>query len=132
LVGQLPSHSSPASTIPLPHLGAQSESFVLSHPAGQQLSPFTHCVWVPAGMQAAWQVPAPLRVKRLQPCAGHEVGQVDVGSQVSPGSRRPLPQPAQSTSVVALQWSGQQPSAVVPLQAVALHCGEASASGPPS
>jgi len=41
---------------------------------------------------------------------------------------RPLPQPAQSASVVAVQLDGQQPSAIAPLHAFVLQVG----SGGPS
>jgi hypothetical protein len=47
------------------------------------------------------------------------VGQVDTGSHVSPDSTRPLPQPAQSTSVAAVQAVGQHESTTAPLHAMA-------------
>jgi hypothetical protein len=46
-VGQLPSQSSPASTTPLPHTGVQLLSLRELQVLGQQLSSFTHLVWVP-------------------------------------------------------------------------------------
>jgi len=51
--GQLPSHSSPGSTVPLPQTAAQSESRTLVHPAGQQPSPFAQAVAGPDVTQAA-------------------------------------------------------------------------------
>ena len=61
--GQFPSQSSVPSTTPLPHIALQSVSLALVQPAGQQPSPFTHIVCVPAAAQAAWQVPAPVSEK---------------------------------------------------------------------
>jgi len=63
-VGQLPwfpaaialSHSSFASTMPLPHVGEQSESVVELHAAGQQPSPAAHAA-ISVCAQTAWQVP---------------------------------------------------------------------------
>ena len=50
------SQVSPLSTTPLPHFGAQSESLLALHPAGQQPSPATQvvmAVWVHATLQLA-------------------------------------------------------------------------------
>ena len=55
---QLPSHRSPGSTTPLPQLAAQSESFTLLQPGGQQPSPLTQAVTIPEATHAAWHVPA--------------------------------------------------------------------------
>jgi hypothetical protein len=48
VVGQLPSHSSPVSTTPLPHTAAQLLSVSELQPLGQQSSLFAHIVCVPA------------------------------------------------------------------------------------
>jgi hypothetical protein len=117
-VGQFPSHISPVSTTLFPHRGGQSESLTLVQLAGQQASPFTHAVCMPAATQAAWQVPAPDSERSRQPFAGHVVGQVETGSHVSPDSTRPLPQPAQSTSVAAVHPLGQHESTTATLQAI--------------
>ena len=58
----------------------------------------------------------PSRWVLAQMALSHLVGQDSGGSHVSPASRRPLPQPLQSTSVAAVQEGGQQPSVLVPLQ----------------
>jgi len=47
-VGQLPSQSSPGSTVPLPQTGAQLLSFSEWQPDGQQSSLFAHLVCEPA------------------------------------------------------------------------------------
>ena len=56
---------------------------------------------------------------------GHDPG----GSHVSPGSRRPFPQPPQSVSVSALHAAGQQPSFTLPLH-TAVAQAAASPPGP--
>jgi len=61
--GQLPSHSSVPSTMPLPHIAPQSVSLALVQPGGQQPSPFRHMVCIPTATQAAWQVPSPVSEK---------------------------------------------------------------------
>src|SRR5438128_196368 len=112
-VGQLaPSHFSPASTTPLPHLGAQSLSLVASQVPGQQPSPAAHAVCVPSSTQRAVQEAAePASFCLVQPSAGQLVGHELGGSQTSPVSTTPLPQAGwQSLSLVALQLGGQQPS----------------------
>jgi len=129
-VGQLPSHNSPGSTTLLPQRGGQSESLTLVQAVGQQASPFMHVICMPVATQVAWQVPAPVSARSWQPLARHEVGQVDTGSHVSPDSTRPLPQPAQSTSVAAEQAVGQHESAIAPLQAIAAQGTGASGAGP--
>ena len=111
LVGQLEGGSqfSPVSIAPLPQLGWQSLSLVALQPEGQQLSPPWHSVWVPLATHWAWQVPALTSLRRLQPTAGHDVGQLLSGSQVSPASTVLLPQvAAQSLSLATLQPGGQQ------------------------
>ncbi len=106
------SHVSPAlvSTIPSPQ-PAQSESFWAVHPIGQQRS-------LPAFEQvfaACWQTTLhvaalPVCVSVVQSFWSSHVGQEPGGSQVSPASIRPLPQPPQSASFIAVQLTGQQPS----------------------
>jgi hypothetical protein len=44
VAGQFPSHVSPISTTPLPHVGMQLLSLVMLQPDGQQASPFVHVV----------------------------------------------------------------------------------------
>src|ERR1051325_2503918 len=97
VVGQVDagSQTSPhaVSTMPLPQTQLQSLSCAPVHPDGQQASPDTHVVCVPLRTQAAVQVAAePCSSYVAQPTCGQLVGQDDGGSQVSPGSRRPLPQ----------------------------------------
>jgi hypothetical protein len=46
VAGQFPSHVSPASTTPLPHIGMQLLSLVALQPEGQQPSPLVHVVTV--------------------------------------------------------------------------------------
>jgi len=119
LVGQLPSQSSPASTTPLPHTGAQLLSLSELQLLGQQLSSLTHIVCVPELWHTAAQVPALARVRKVHRSCGHDIGHVESGSHVSPLSTTPLPHEAgQSTSRLAadvLHPGGQQPSDVVPL-----------------
>jgi hypothetical protein len=119
-VGQLaPSQSSPISSTPLPHTGAQLLSFTALHPLGQQLSLFTHAVCVPEVWHWAWHVPPFASVRSVHTTCGQFIGHDVKGSHVSPTSTMPLPHvPAQSTSRFAgevLQPGGQQPSLVVPL-----------------
>src|SRR6266478_3477099 len=99
-VGQpAPSQSSPASSTPLPHTGAQLLSFTALHPLGQQLSLLTHAVCVPAVWHCAWHVPPLARARSVQADCGQVVGHDDSGSHVSPTSTMPLPHElAQSTS----------------------------------
>jgi hypothetical protein len=47
-LGQFPSHVSPASTTPFPHVGEQSLSVSKVQPAAQHPSPLAHCVMVVA------------------------------------------------------------------------------------
>jgi len=112
VVGQLPSHFSPASTTPFPHLAVQSLSLVVLQVGGQQPSPCAQAVWVPSATQTAVQLAAaPVSFRRAQAIQGQVVGQLEVGSQVSPLSTAPLLHfGMQSLSLVALQPAGQQPS----------------------
>jgi hypothetical protein len=76
----------------LPHVQLQSLS-VDPQPVGQHPSPATQVVCSPLSTQAAVQVVADPRSSKVsQPTWGQLVGQLATGSQVSPGSRRPLPQ----------------------------------------
>jgi hypothetical protein len=108
----LPSHFSPASTIPSPQRGLQSLSFPLLQVAGQQPSPFAQTLCTPSSTQVAVQAAAePVRRLRMQAFQGQVAGQLEGGSQVSAPSIAPLPQRAvQSLSTLALQPVGQQPS----------------------
>jgi hypothetical protein len=113
VVGQLaPSQVSlhAASVTPLPHWQAQSLSFAVVHPDGQQLSPLPQVVMTVSLTQAALQVLAlPVSFRFWQPMRGQVVGQLP--SQLSPGSTMPSPQRgAQSLSLALLQPVGQQPS----------------------
>lgn len=112
--GQEPGGSqvSPVSTMPLPQ-PAQSLSLPGVQVVGQQPSPFAQALMVTRA-QAKLQVAAlPLVLSIVQALvstqlagSGHELG----GSQVSPDSSRPLPQPRQSLSFAAVQPGAQQPS----------------------
>jgi hypothetical protein len=118
-VGHEPGGSqvSPASTIPLPQ-PAQSLSLPGVQLPGQQPSPLVQALMV-IGAQAKLHVAAlPVVLSRVQALvsthvagSGHELG----GSQVSPASSLPLPQPTQSLSVAAVQPPGQQPSLLAQL-----------------
>jgi len=109
-VGQLPSHSSPASTTPFPQRTTQSASLVALQPDGQHESFGVQAVVTAAFTQRASHVAAlPCSVRCWQPRAGHVAGQLP--SHISPGSTTPFPQRAgQSVSLMALQPVGQQPS----------------------
>jgi hypothetical protein len=113
--------------VPSPH-PAQSRSFCAVHPTGQHRS----LAALEQVFGVCWQTT--LHVAAVPVCGssvqsfwsshtGHDPG----GSHVSPGSTRPLPQPAQSVSVIALHAAGQQPSFTVPLHTAVAH---ASASPP--
>jgi hypothetical protein len=111
-VGQLaPSQSSPGSTTPLPHTGAQSPSVSALQPvAGQQPSLATmHVMIVAEATHWRWH-PVPCKVRAVQPMFGHEVGQL-APSQSSPISSTPLPHTGeQSLSFNELHAPGQHPS----------------------
>jgi hypothetical protein len=112
VVGQFPSHFSPASTTPLPQRIAQSLSLALLQVAGQQPSPWAQAVWVPSSVQRAVQAAAlPVRSFLMHPVHGQVAGQLETGSHDSPVSIAPFPQRGvQSLSLLALQTGGQQPS----------------------
>jgi hypothetical protein len=94
-----------------PHLGWQSLSLLALQADGQQSSPDAQAVCVRDSSQTALQVPAFFSSRSWQPMAGQLLGQVEVGSQVSPGSFTPLPHlTLQSLSLVVLQPGGQQSS----------------------
>jgi hypothetical protein len=110
--GQLPSHSSPASTTPLPQKGWQSVSVLALQPGAQQPSALRH--WVMATFeQTRLQLEAePLTtVSAVQATPSLQPAR-QLPSQVSPGSTTVLPQTAgQSASETLVQPAGQQPSA---------------------
>jgi hypothetical protein len=91
----------------------QSLSVETSQASGQQPSSSVHKV-IGAEVQVASQVSAlPARVSVVQESLSSQlVGQSDGGSQVSPGSRIPLPQVSvlQSLSTVSSQPGAQHPS----------------------
>lgn len=83
-----------------------------SHPDGQQLSPvFEHAVIAGNAQVTSQLLGVPEGTLSVQGSLSSHL-QVSGGSQVSPraASMRPLPQPAQSESVVGPQPPGQQPS----------------------
>ena len=100
-LGQLPSQTSPGSTMPLPHVGgatAQSLSVMLVQPEGQQPSSLMHVLIVPVTVHAREQS-VPVTVLMLQPTFWHVVGQLP--SQSSGVSTTLLPHiGAQSLSFV--------------------------------
>jgi hypothetical protein len=96
-VGQVDSGSQTSpqalSTTPLPQVQLQSVSWAAVQPAGQQASPDVQAVCVPLSMQTTLQVSAAPCISYVShPICGQLVAQVPGGSQVSPGSSRPLPQ----------------------------------------
>jgi hypothetical protein len=108
--GQLPSHVSPFSTTPLPHLGLQSPSLLALQPGAQQPSPLAHATMA-AWLHCTLHLRAvPDRVSVVQAFESLQfAGQLP--SHVSPFSTVPLPHVAeQSVSFVLLQPLGQQPS----------------------
>jgi hypothetical protein len=110
-VGQLPSHVSPVSTTPLPHVGEQSASEFALQPGAQQPSPLAHSD-IGWNVHAALQLSAaPTRTSIVHDAPSvHAVGH-DAPSQISPASTTPLPQVGeQSESELALQPGAQQPS----------------------
>jgi hypothetical protein len=114
-----------ASTVPLPQLAEQSLSLALLHPDGQQPSPGAQRVmgWWEQAILQVLALPVSKSMVQAMPSL-QEVGQEAGGSQVSPGSRVPLPQwGEQSSSVALLQPAGQQPSPLA--QAVMGSCWQA-------
>ena len=96
---------------PLPHLIAQSSSFVLLQPGGQQSSLDMQAVCSRSFTHWALQVPPLISLRSWHSWAGQAVGQDARGSQVSPLSLTPLSQATrQSESLVAKHPGGQQPS----------------------
>ncbi len=112
----------PSTQLPAPHVGApsphvspgpggQSVSVARVHMLGQKLSPF----WQGRGMTAQAKVqasalPRGVRMVLASPTQAR-TSSARHGSQVSPDSTRPLPQPAQSRSWVGPQLGGQKLSA---------------------
>jgi hypothetical protein len=112
LVGQFPSHNSPASTVPFPHTepALQSESESALQPAGQHPSPPLQVVIAVLEHVREQVAAAPVPVFTVHAFVSSQlVGQLP--SQVSGTSTIPLPQVlTQSPSVVESQPSGQHPS----------------------
>jgi len=113
LVGQLPSHVSPDSTVLFPQDAEQSPSLVLLHPAGQQPSPAAQLVMLVRLQEALQLLADPVMTSAVHATpSSHVSGQLR--SHVSPSSTVLLPQVAeQSLSVVESQAAGQQPSPLV-------------------
>ena len=119
-VGQLPSHSSPASTTPFPQRTTQSASLVVLQPAGQHESFGVQVVVVAPFTQRASQVDAlPCSVRCWQPTAGQAVGQLP--SHISPGSTTLLPQRGGQSESLTLVQAGR--AAGVTVHARRLHAG---------
>jgi len=117
------SHVSPAvaSTTPSPH-PAQSESFCAVHPTGQQRSlPAFEQVFALCAHTKLHVAALPVWVSVVQSFWSSHTGHDPGGSQVSPGSKRPLPHPPQSASPAAVQFAGQHPSCTVPLHVALAH-----------
>jgi len=118
VAGQLPSHFSVPSTMPLPHRGWQSESLTALQPPGQQPSPSEQAVIVVLWQTSEQVVSLPVCESAVQAMLSlQEAGQAPgwpaaiALSQVSPVSTAPLPQPGrQSLSLLELHMAGQQPS----------------------
>jgi hypothetical protein len=90
LAGQLPSHVSPCSTIPLPHVEEQSESLLAVQPGPQHPSPETQIaigLWAQTTSHVA-TLPVMTSVVQATP-SSQDRGQLP--SHVSPGSVTPLP-----------------------------------------
>jgi hypothetical protein len=128
------SHVSPAfgSTRMSPQ-PAQSESFCAVHPMGQHRSlPALEHVFGVRWHRTSQVAALPVCVSVVQSSWSSQVGHDPGGSHVSPASRRPLPQPEQSTSVSGVQLAGQQPSLTLLLHVTPTHLpastGPASAS----
>jgi hypothetical protein len=110
-VGQLPSHVSSPSVIPLPHDAEQLLSFVELHPGAQQPSPFVHVV-IDGYEQTTLHDPGePVRTFVVQTLPSSHVAE-QLPSHVSPPSTIPFPQTALQSLSVAEQLppEGQQPS----------------------
>jgi hypothetical protein len=111
VLGQLPSQSSPISTMPLPQTGMQPSSLFALQPGPQQPSPAVHVViagWLHTTLQDEG---SPLSTSRVQvlPSSAHVAGQFP--SHVSLPWTMPSPQKAsQLSSSSKLHPTGQQPS----------------------
>jgi hypothetical protein len=73
-IGQLPSHVSGGSTMPLPHVGEQSSSFAFMHPSAQHPSPFVQALIVWCAHTTSHVAIAPVRVSTLQGSPSAHVG----------------------------------------------------------
>jgi len=109
-VGQLPSQSSPVSTVLFPQLAEQSLSLALLQPGAQQPSPPRHWTMEAWEQRRLQLVADPVRPSMVQALSSSQLaGQLP--SQLSPGSTWLSPQLAeQSLSFPLLQPAGQQPS----------------------
>jgi len=116
LAGQLPSHTSPASTCPLPQLAEQSVSLLRLQPGAQQPSPDAQAVIAEARQTELQAAGSPSKRSTVQEFPSSQaVGQLP--SQVSPASTVRLPQVAeQSESSTEVHPGAQQPSP--PVQAI--------------
>jgi hypothetical protein len=106
------SHVSPASVSMTPSpQPAQSESLPAVQPIGQHRSfPATEHVLSLCAQTTLHVAALPVCVSVVQSLASSQTGHDPGGSHVSPASSRPLPQPGQSLSFIAVHPLGQQPS----------------------
>jgi hypothetical protein len=110
VAGQFPSHVSPDSTTPFPHMAVQFESFVALQPDGQHESPPVH-LGIGGYEHTTLHCPdVPVRTFVVHEfMSSHVAGQFP--SHVSPDSTTLLPQAGvQLLSLFALQPGAQQPS----------------------
>jgi hypothetical protein len=88
------SHVSPGSSVPSPQLAEQSESLALVQPLGQHPSPAAHAEIGVLSQRALQLDGEPVSRSLVQATpSSHDDGHDDAGSQVSPGSIVPFPQP---------------------------------------
>jgi hypothetical protein len=110
VVGQLPSHDSPGSTVPLPHEAPQSESSLAVHDEGQQPSPSWQIITDDSTHSTLHRSGSPRSSTSVHASGAPQVvGQLP--SQSSFSSTIPFPQTLlHSESVDESQPSVQQPS----------------------
>jgi hypothetical protein len=106
------SQVSPGSTMPLSHTGRHASSSLALQPAGQQSSPSVQVVISVLEQTASHEEALPVSRSLVQGSpSSQSVGQLAIGSQLSPGSGMPLLQtPVQSVSPADGHPIGQQPS----------------------
>jgi hypothetical protein len=141
-----PSQSSPGSVTWLPQVAGQSVSLLAFAPVGQQPSSFTGVLIGVALHSTLQDWGAPLRTFTAQPLAsahvaGHAAAAL-LGSQVSPTSRRPLPQlsgshpsgaPSSSRSAASSLPSQRSSRSQTPSPSVSIKCsGEHGSVAPAS